>query len=112
MKTLLLYPHFPKTFWSYDEFMKIAGLKAFIPPLGIITVAALLPENWEIRFYDRNVNEESDEDWEWCDLVILSAMVAQKQDFLAQIASEDEESNEETNTDNNEGSGGLLMSRD
>lgn len=86
MKTLLLYPRFPKTFWSYDEFMKIAGLKAFIPPLGIITVAALLPQDWEIRFYDRNVNEETDTDWEWCELVILSAMVAQKQDFLAQIA--------------------------
>ena len=85
MKTLLLYPYFPKTFWSYDEFMKIAGLKAFIPPLGIITVAALLPQDWQIRFYDRNVNEETDADWQWCELVILSAMVAQKQDFLAQI---------------------------
>ena len=85
MKTLLLYPRFPKTFWSYDEFIKIAGLKAFIPPLGIITVASLLPQDWEIRFYDRNVNEETNADWEWCDLVILSAMVAQKQDFLAQI---------------------------
>ncbi len=85
MKALLLYPCFPKTFWSYDEFMKIAGLKATIPPLGIITVAALLPTEWEIRFYDRNVNPESDADWEWCDIVILSAMLAQKQDFLTQI---------------------------
>ncbi len=85
MKALLIYPRFPKTFWSYDEFMKIAGLKAFIPPLGIITVAALLPQDWEIRFYDRNVNEPTNADWEWCELVILSAMVAQKEDFLAQI---------------------------
>src|SRR5919199_64945 len=85
MKALLLYPRFPQTFWSYDRFMAMADLKAFIPPLGIITVAALLPEDWEIRFYDRNVKEESDADWEWCDIVILSAMLAQKQDFLAQI---------------------------
>ena len=85
MKTLLLYPHFPKTFWSYDEFMKMAGLKAFIPPLGIITIASMLPSDWEIRFCDRNVNEETEADWEWCDLVILSAMLVQKQDFLAQI---------------------------
>lgn len=85
MKALLLYPRFPKTFWSYDEFMKIAGLKATIPPLGIITVAALLPTNWEIRFYDRNVNPERGDDWEWCDIIILSAMLAQRQDFLAQI---------------------------
>ncbi|QFS43634.1 B12-binding domain-containing radical SAM protein [Nostoc sphaeroides] len=85
MKVLLLYPRFPKTFWSYDEFMKIAGLKAVIPPLGILTVAAMLPTDWEIRFYDRNVNQETDADWQWCDMVILSAMLAQKEDFLAQI---------------------------
>lgn len=85
MKVLLLYPRFPKTFWSYDEFMKIAGLKAFIPPLGILTVAAMLPTDWEVRFYDRNVNQETDADWQWCDIVILSAMLAQKEDFLAQI---------------------------
>lgn len=85
MKALLLYPRFPQTFWSYDRFMEMAGLKAFIPPLGILTVASLLPEDWEIRFHDRNVNEETDADWEWCDIVILSAMLAQKPDFLAQI---------------------------
>ncbi|MGJ5673769.1 MAG: B12-binding domain-containing radical SAM protein [Nostochopsis sp.] len=85
MKALLLYPRFPKTFWSYDEFMKIAGLKAFIPPLGILTVATLLPSDWEIRFCDRNVNPETDADWQWCDIVIISAMLAQKEDFLAQI---------------------------
>jgi radical SAM superfamily enzyme YgiQ (UPF0313 family) len=61
--------------------MEMAGLKAAIPPLGIITVAALLPKDWEVRFYDRNVNLETDADWEWCDLVILSAMLVQKPDF-------------------------------
>jgi radical SAM superfamily enzyme YgiQ (UPF0313 family) len=81
VKALLLYPLFPKTFWSYDRFMEMADLKAFIPPLGIITVAALLPKEWEIRFYDRNVNLETDADWAWCDIMILSAMMVQKQDF-------------------------------
>ena len=85
MKALLLSPLFPQTFWSYDRFMEMAGLKASIPPLGIITVASLLPEEWEIRFYDRNVDDETDADWEWCDIVFLSAMLAQKSDFLAQI---------------------------
>ncbi|XGV97872.1 MAG: B12-binding domain-containing radical SAM protein [Leptolyngbya sp. BL-A-14] len=85
MKALLLYPQFPQSFWSYDRFMEIAGLKAVIPPLGIITVAALLPPEWDIRFYDRNVAVESDADWEWCDLVILSAMLVQKLDFQALI---------------------------
>lgn len=81
MKVLLLYPLFPKTFWSYDRFMEIANLKAFIPPLGILTIAALFPQEWEIRFYDRNVHFETEADWDWCDLVIFSAMLAQKQDF-------------------------------
>lgn len=81
MKALLIYPLFPKTFWSYDRFMEMADLKAFIPPLGIITVAALLPEDWEIRFYDRNVAPETEADWEWCDMLILSAMLVQREDF-------------------------------
>jgi radical SAM superfamily enzyme YgiQ (UPF0313 family) len=81
MKVLLLYPLFPKTFWSYDRFMEMADLKAFIPPLGIITVASLLPASWEIRFYDRNVNPETEADWDWCDLIILSAMIVQQEDF-------------------------------
>jgi radical SAM superfamily enzyme YgiQ (UPF0313 family) len=85
MKALLLYPQFPQSFWSYDRFMEIAGLKAVIPPLGIITVAALLPAAWDIRFYDRNVACESTADWEWCDLVILSAMIVQKADFQSLI---------------------------
>jgi radical SAM superfamily enzyme YgiQ (UPF0313 family) len=85
MKALLLYPRFPQSFWSYDRFMEMAGLKATIPPLGIITVAALLPEDWDIRFYDRNVECETEADWDWCDLVILSAMVVQRPDFLALI---------------------------
>lgn len=85
MKALLLYPHFPQSFWSYDRFMEIAGLKAVIPPLGIITVAALLPPEWEIRFCDRNVVCETAADWEWCDLVILSAMIVQKTDFQSLI---------------------------
>ncbi|OLP15522.1 B12-binding domain-containing radical SAM protein [Leptolyngbya sp. 'hensonii'] len=85
MKTLLIYPQFPQSFWSYDRFMEIAGLKAVIPPLGIITIAALLPSDWDLRFYDRNVACETAADWEWCDLVILSAMIVQKPDFQALI---------------------------
>ena len=81
MNALLLYPNFPRTFWSFDRFMEMAGVKAFIPPLGILTVAALLPAEWSLRFFDRNVEEESQEDWHWCDIVILSAMIVQRQDF-------------------------------
>jgi len=81
MKALLLSPKFPQSFWSYDRFMELAGIKTVIPPLGILTVAALLPTDWEIRFHDRNVAPETESDWAWCDIVILSAMLVQRPDF-------------------------------
>ncbi|EKQ68206.1 Fe-S oxidoreductase [Leptolyngbyaceae cyanobacterium JSC-12] len=85
MKALLLWPIMPNSFWSYQETLDMAGLRATNPPLGLITVAALLPPTWELRFYDRNVCEETDADWEWCGLVIISAMIIQKQDFYSLI---------------------------
>lgn len=81
MKALLLWPVMPNSFWSYQETLDLAGLRSTNPPLGLITVAALLPTDWEIRFADRNVRFETDEDWQWCDLVIISAMIIQKKDF-------------------------------
>jgi radical SAM superfamily enzyme YgiQ (UPF0313 family) len=84
MKALLLYPLFPQTFWSYDRFMAMAGLKAVLH-LWDDYSGFSVTDNWEIRFCDRNVASETAEDWEWCDIVILSAMLAQKQDFHALI---------------------------
>jgi radical SAM superfamily enzyme YgiQ (UPF0313 family) len=71
----------PNSFWSYQEALDLAGLRATSPPLGLITVAALLPSDWEIKLVDRNICLETDADWDWCDLVIISAMIVQKQDF-------------------------------
>ncbi|HLO87906.1 MAG TPA: DUF4070 domain-containing protein [Nostocaceae cyanobacterium] len=81
MKVLLLWPILPSSFWSYQEALNLAGLHATSPPLGLITVAAMLPQDWEIRFSDRNVKPETEADWQWCDLVIISAMLVQRQDF-------------------------------
>lgn len=85
MKALLLWPVMPNSFWSYQETLDLAGLRSTNPPLGLITVAAMLPPDWEIRFVDRNVRYETEEDWAWCDLVIISAMIIQKADFRALI---------------------------
>lgn len=85
MRVLLVYPRFPKTFWSYEKILALVGRKALLPPLGLLTVAALLPEDWELRLVDRNVRPASEDDWAWADLVMLSAMIVQKDDFLAQI---------------------------
>ncbi len=81
MKALLVWPKMPNSFWSYQETLDLAGLRATNPPLGLITVAAMLPKEWEIRLVDRNVREETQEEWTWCDIVIISAMVIQKKDF-------------------------------
>ncbi len=81
MRALLLWPIMPNSFWSYQETLALAGLRATNPPLGLITVAAMLPSDWEIRLSDRNVRLETDADWEWCNIVIISAMIIQKQDF-------------------------------
>ncbi len=81
MKALLLWPIMPNSFWSYQETLDLAGLRSTNPPLGLITVAAMLPTNWEIRFIDRNIRLDKDDDWEWCDLVIISAMIIQQKDF-------------------------------
>jgi radical SAM superfamily enzyme YgiQ (UPF0313 family) len=85
MRVLLLYPLFPKSFWSFEKSLELVGRKAFMPPLGIITVAAILPQDWEYQLVDRNAREVTEAEWEWADLVILSAMIVQKDDFLAQI---------------------------
>jgi len=85
MRVLLLYPLFPKSFWSFEKSLELAGKKAFLPPLGMITVAAILPQAWEFKLVDRNVRSVTDAEWGWADLVIISAMIVQKDDFLAQI---------------------------
>lgn len=85
MRTLLIWPILPNSFWSYQATLDLAGLRATNPPLGLITVAAMLPQDWEFRLIDRNVKLETDADWEWCELVIISAMVIQKEDFQALI---------------------------
>ncbi|MBV8883210.1 MAG: B12-binding domain-containing radical SAM protein [Chroococcidiopsidaceae cyanobacterium CP_BM_RX_35] len=81
MNTLLLYPRFPQSFWSFDKTLEIVNLKTQLPPLGLITVAAILPQSWHFQLVDRNVRDVIEEEWAAADLVILSAMIVQKQDL-------------------------------
>jgi len=86
MRTLFVYPEFPKTFWSYEKILELVNRKVLLPPLGMVTVAALLPQEWEMRLVDRNVREVTDEDWDWAELVIISGMIVQKDDMAVQIS--------------------------
>jgi len=79
VKILLVYPEMPDTFYAMRHFMKIVNKKAAYPPLGLLTVAALLPEDWEKKLVDLNVRALSDEDVLWADYVFLSAMNVQEE---------------------------------
>ncbi len=75
---LLVYPEIPDTYWSYRHAVRIAGKKAVIPPLGLLTVAAMVPDGYECRLVDMNVEELTDEDLAWADMTMISAMIVQK----------------------------------
>ena len=85
MRVLLVYPLFPKSFWSFEKTLELVGYKAQLPPLGMVTVAAILPQTWEFKLVDRNIRDITEAEWQWAEVVILSAMIVQKEDFLAQI---------------------------
>lgn len=86
MRTLFVYPEFPKTFWSYEKILELVNRKVLLPPLGMVTVAALLPQHWPMKLVDRNVREVSEAEWDWAELVVISGMIVQKRDMAAQIA--------------------------
>jgi radical SAM superfamily enzyme YgiQ (UPF0313 family) len=84
MNALLIYPQFPETFWSFKHALKFLGKRAAQPPLGLITVAALLPRSWKMRLVDTNVEHLRERDLKWADVVLLSGMHIQH-DSLLQI---------------------------
>ena len=78
MKILLVYPEYPDTFWSFKYALKFSPRKALNPPLGVVTVAAMLPKEWEKKVIDMNITRLTDKDIKWADYVFISAMVVQK----------------------------------
>src|SRR5512134_3388408 len=78
MKILLVYPEFPDTFWSFKHALKFIRKKAGAPPLGLLTVAAMLPSAWKKRLVDLNVTHLTEQDLAWADYVFISAMVVQR----------------------------------
>lgn len=85
VRVLLIWPIYPQSVLTYESNIKRLGKKASYPPLGLLTVAALLPQNWEFKLVDRNAREVSEDEWQWAQMVILSALTLQKQDFHAQV---------------------------
>ena len=84
-KILLVYPEFPDTFWSFKHALKFIKKKAGAPPLGLLTVAAMLPSSWEKRLVDLNITGLTDKDLAWADYVFVSAMIVQRDSAQAVI---------------------------
>jgi radical SAM superfamily enzyme YgiQ (UPF0313 family) len=76
---LLVYPKNPYTFWSFRDALKFVSKQASLPPLGLMTIAAMLPINWEIRLVDLNIERLDPKDIIWADYVFISAMSIQKE---------------------------------
>lgn len=85
MNILLVYPEFPDTFWSFKHALKFVNKKAGSPPLGLLTVAAMLPVEWNKRLIDLNVEDLKDEYLNWADYVFISAMAVQRQSVIKVI---------------------------
>lgn len=77
MKVLLVYPQYPDTFWSFKHILNFISKKAIFPPLGLLTVASMLPKDWNLKLIDTNIAKLSDYDIAWADMVFISAMVVQ-----------------------------------
>ena len=82
MNALLIFPEFPDTFWSFKHALKFLGKRAAQPPLGLMTVAALLPSSWKKRLVDTNVQRLRDHDLAWADVVLLSGMHIQSESLV------------------------------
>ncbi|MCA9241736.1 MAG: B12-binding domain-containing radical SAM protein [Planctomycetales bacterium] len=82
MRALLVYPQFPDTFWSFRHALRFVRKRSSFPPLGLLTVAAMLPKEWELRVVDTNVRPLSDRDISWADSVWIGGMTIQKTSAL------------------------------
>jgi radical SAM superfamily enzyme YgiQ (UPF0313 family) len=83
MKVLLIYPEYPPTFWSFKYALSFISKKASFPPLGLLTIASMLPKKWDIRLLDMNVRKLKDKDLLWADYVYISAMIVQSKSVEA-----------------------------
>jgi len=85
MRVLLINPEFPPSFWSLAESCKLKGCKTLLPPLGLLTVAALLPQEWEFRLVDLNTGALTSASWQWADLVMITGMIIQRESILSLV---------------------------
>lgn len=82
MNVLMVYPEFPDTYWSFKYALPIEGKKSAYPPLGLLTIAAMLPKDWTKRLVDTNIRRLKDSDLKWADVAMLSGMIVHRQEVI------------------------------
>ena len=86
MNALLIYPEWPDTYWSFKHALPFEGKRSAYPPLGLLTIAPLLPAHWKKRLVDTNIRRLTDADLKWADVALLSGMLVHKQELLEILA--------------------------
>jgi radical SAM superfamily enzyme YgiQ (UPF0313 family) len=86
MKILLISPETPDTFWSFKHALRFVSKRASMPPLGLVTVAAMLPPDWDLKLVDLNIERLRDEELQWADYVFVGAMIVQQESVRAVVA--------------------------
>ncbi len=86
MNTLLIYPEWPDTYWSFKHALPFEGKRSAYPPLGLLTIAPLLPKHWNKRLVDTNIRRLTDADLKWADVALLSGMLVHRDDLLTILA--------------------------
>ena len=77
MNILLVNPSCPQTIFSFEKILSMLNKKALLPPLGLVTIAALLPHSWNLKLVDNDVREISADEWNWCDCIFITGMIVQ-----------------------------------
>ncbi len=86
MNALLIYPEWPDTYWSFKHALSFEGKRSAYPPLGLMTIASLLPKHWKKRLVDTNIRRLTEADLKWADVALLSGMLVHKQELLELLA--------------------------
>jgi radical SAM superfamily enzyme YgiQ (UPF0313 family) len=85
MKALLIYPEWPDTYWSFKHALPFEGKRSLYPPLGLLTVAGMLPRRWEKRLVDTNIRSLTDADLDWADVAMFSGMLIHKDQLIEML---------------------------
>ena len=85
MQTLLVNPVYSQTFWSYNKVLKMTGKKGLLPPLGLLTLASLLPNDWNAELVDMVLQDISESQWDRSELVFISGMTVQQKGIIEVI---------------------------